>query len=177
VQDHTAPEIVCGEVDENVVYDCAKLPELGCKAIDNCSREVILNVEEYITFDVNAKKCLLVRTLSAMDDCGNETTLEQTFMVTGDCCDKKGEKALEVNVAPNPFRDVCVISFSSVENGRAVLSLFDQNGRPVAELFNANVKDGQEVRVPFAADHVEMGVYQYRLVIGDQTTSGRVIVQ
>ena len=100
------------------------------------------------------------------------------MILIGDCCDKKDDtKSMEVSVAPNPFRDACVIAFRSMEQGQAIITITDLNGRPVSAPIVREVGVDQEVRVPFSAQAVEMGVYQYRVMIGERIATGRLIVQ
>jgi hypothetical protein len=124
------------------------------------------------------KACVLTRTYTATDDCGNSSSIEQTITLIGDCCEKKdGEKSMEVSVTPNPFRTECVIAFRAMEEGRAVITVTDLNGRPVTTPIAQDVYAGHDVRIPFSAHAVEMGVYLYRVMVGERVATGRLIVQ
>ena len=44
-------------------------------------------------------------------------------------------------------------------------------------LHSASLQAQEDTRVPFSAQAVEMGVYQYRVMIGERVATGRLIVQ
>jgi hypothetical protein len=178
VEDNTAPEFECTVAPE-ITADCKEIPaKEECKATDNCGEEVPVMVEDVYGYDEELKMCFITRTYSAADLCGNTAQLVQTIWLNGECCKKEevAGKSMDVSVTPNPFRDACVIAFTSQENATAVMRIFDLNGRPVVDVLNRAVHAGEEVRVPFSAGQVQRGVYQYRLSIGGKEISGRLIV-
>ena len=178
VIDDSAPVFEC-ELESDLVADCKDIPSKGdCQAWDACDESVDVTVEEVYGYDDKQKECHLIRTYTATDDCGNTAQMSQTIHLIGECCEDKGDdKSMEVSVWPNPFRTECVIAFRALEQGRATITITDLNGRPVAMPIVRDVNSGQEVRIPFSASQVEMGVYQYHVIIGDRTASGRLIVQ
>ncbi len=178
VMDNSAPVFECG-AGQDITLDCKELEGyLGCKASDVCDTELDVRVDDVYGYNDELKTCFLNRTYTATDDCGNSTSVEQKITLIGDCCENKGaEKSMEVSVFPNPFRTECVIAFRAVEQGRAVISITDLNGRPVTTPIAQDVNAGQDVRIPFSAQAVEMGVYQYRVMVGERVATGRLIVQ
>ncbi|MBX7129712.1 MAG: T9SS type A sorting domain-containing protein, partial [Flavobacteriales bacterium] len=180
VIDDSAPVFDCDLASE-VIADCKDIPvKTDCQAWDACDASVDVTIEEAYGYDDKSKECYLVRTYTATDDCGNASTMSQTIHLVGECCDHKGKgdkKLMEVSVSPNPFRTECVISFRALEAGRATVTITDLNGRPVSSAITQDVSAGQDVRIPFSAAQVEMGVYQFRVIIGDRTATGRLIVQ
>ncbi|MCX6640029.1 MAG: T9SS type A sorting domain-containing protein [bacterium] len=80
-----------------------------------------------------------------------------------------------VGAYPNPFNPTTTISFTLPDAGSVKLSVFDVNGREVANLVNGYRTAGSH-NVTFDASHLTSGVYIYRLFIGDQTASGKMVL-
>ncbi len=80
VQDTTAP--VFTEVAEDVTVECdQELPAPFAAAEDNCDAEVEISVEGEMIEGECANEYTMVRTYTAMDNCGNVATATQTISV------------------------------------------------------------------------------------------------
>lgn len=81
---------------------------------------------------------------------------------------------------PNPFNPTTTISFSTPTATHALVEVFNSLGRKVATLIDERVAAG-ETSVQFDAgdnENVQLasGVYYYRLVVGDQTESKKMVL-
>jgi immune inhibitor A len=81
---------------------------------------------------------------------------------------------------PNPFNPTTTIRFSTPNAAHARVEVFNSLGRKVANIFDQNVPAG-ETTVLFDAsdgDNVQLasGVYFYRIVIGDQEETKKMVL-
>jgi len=76
---------------------------------------------------------------------------------------------------PNPFNPSTRIKFSLSEESHVSLNVFDVTGKLVAEVLNKDMEVG-EYTVGFKADGLASGVYFYRLKMGDETLSRKMIL-
>ena len=80
---HLPPEFV-DPLPEDVTVPCFDIPAVAdLTAVDGCDASPVVSFEEEI---LGAEECpgtqVLVRTWTAMDACGNATSLSQTITVT-----------------------------------------------------------------------------------------------
>ena len=76
---------------------------------------------------------------------------------------------------PNPFNPSTTIKFSLSEDSFVSLNVYDVTGKLVAEVLNKDMDKG-EYTVGFKADNLASGVYFYRLKMGDETLSRKMIL-
>ncbi|MEJ8803180.1 T9SS-dependent M36 family metallopeptidase [Pontibacter sp. H249] len=77
---------------------------------------------------------------------------------------------------PNPFSENATISFKAKESGYTVLKVYDVTGREVETLFEGAAEKGTAYNYNFKATGRESGVYIYRLVNGNSTRSGTMLL-
>jgi subtilisin-like proprotein convertase family protein len=82
----------------------------------------------------------------------------------------------DILVYPNPFRDHVTFSIDLAQGAEITLHLYDILGKEVATLQEKSRYSGEHKIVLNGAD-LKPGVYIYRAVIGDQTMSGKIIMQ
>ena len=85
-----------------------------------------------------------------------------------------GEFSLAQNY-PNPFNPNTVISYQLPENSEVSLKVFDMLGREVATLVDGRMSAGTH-QVSFNASNLASGMYVYRLVAGDFTSTKTMIL-
>jgi hypothetical protein len=78
-------------------------------------------------------------------------------------------------VYPNPFTSRTSIQFTAVENGRAVVELYDINGAKVRTLFSGHVGQGQVYKVTTGDARLSKGTYIYKIGNGSQRYLGRLV--
>ncbi len=76
---------------------------------------------------------------------------------------------------PNPFDEFTTISFSIPEAAPVSLAVFDVLGRRVATLIDRTMSAGDH-DVRFEPGGLASGVYFYRLEVGEQTLTGRMLL-
>jgi len=85
VDDTTPPTITGVPNDETIECGEQPAPATGVIAIDNCDRDVQVEVEDVINGQTDcASSYTITRIFTATDDCGNESTDSQTITVNGD---------------------------------------------------------------------------------------------
>jgi type IX secretion system substrate protein len=78
-------------------------------------------------------------------------------------------------VYPNPFTTKTNIQFTALENGKARVELFNNAGSKIRTLFSGNVVQGQLYNVSVTEAQLPKGVYVYRIDIGKQIYTDRLI--
>lgn len=84
------------------------------------------------------------------------------------------EKELQINNYPNPFSTITNITFQLPEDAWVRLSVFDALGSELQVLFNKRLNSGEH-QVSFNGGHLANGVYFYRLQIGNQVKTKRMM--
>lgn len=88
------------------------------------------------------------------------------------------DELLEVSVFPNPLRGTATfVIMGAAGNGTTTLELFSVNGVRVGQLFNGTIGEGVEQRVQWDAGSQMKGMYFYRVISGDRTATGKVVVE
>ncbi|MFN7119308.1 MAG: DUF1501 domain-containing protein, partial [Saprospiraceae bacterium] len=83
-------------------------------------------------------------------------------------------EAIEVYNFPNPFQTVTNIVFKMERDHRVRLSIFNTLGSELQVLFDQRLNAGEH-RVPFDGSRLQAGNYFYRLQIGNQVKTRRMI--
>ncbi len=76
---------------------------------------------------------------------------------------------------PNPFNPTTNIKFSILKNGFVSLKVYDMTGKVVSTLVNENMKSGA-YKVDFNASALSSGVYIYKLVTNDFTSTKKMML-
>jgi hypothetical protein len=82
----------------------------------------------------------------------------------------------EINIFPNPAKDIVNISFDMRQTSHVNLKLFDLKGMEVAAIFNGNIEQGQSnVTFSFRELGITPGIYIVQLKSGGSLISKRII--
>jgi hypothetical protein len=77
---------------------------------------------------------------------------------------------------PNPAASAATVQFRAAQAGRAVVQLYNPLGQLVATLYDGTVEDGRAYQLPVAAQRLANGLYECRLVLGEQTLTKRIAI-
>jgi hypothetical protein len=83
----------------------------------------------------------------------------------------------KISVYPNPFRERVNIQFIPATDERAVVSIYSITGALVETLFDGWVNEGEMYKLQFVPSQNNNQVLFYRIAIGNQIQSGRIIQQ
>jgi hypothetical protein len=75
---------------------------------------------------------------------------------------------------PNPFNPATTIRFSVPTSAQTSLNVYDMGGRLVNTLVNGQLEAGNH-QVTWDASGLPSGLYVYRLTVGGQTASGKMM--
>lgn len=81
---------------------------------------------------------------------------------------------IQTKVFPNPFRESATITFQTLHSEKVRLSIFDTLGHEVLVLINKNLNAGAH-QIQFNPSTLAKGAYFYRLQIGNQQKTKRII--
>jgi len=88
--------------------------------------------------------------------------------------------SLDVNVFPNPFKDVTNIQYTLPEAGKVYLMVYNKVGKLVTTLVDENQIAGEHKVVFRASEATGPGVYMYRIIVEGETktmtSSGSIIL-
>jgi len=82
---------------------------------------------------------------------------------------------LELTVFPNPYSEKVTFRFSPNLDGRARIELYNIEGQLIDILFENSVTGGQDYEVNYFRKSANSEIILYRLTIGDQVKTGRLI--
>lgn len=77
---------------------------------------------------------------------------------------------------PNPTSGNSEVVFSTADDTRALIEVYDMNGRKVATLYNEVAKADQEYRLSFDGNKLPNGIYIYRLTTNDETIMSKFMI-
>jgi hypothetical protein len=81
----------------------------------------------------------------------------------------------KLKVYPNPFNEVVNFEFTSASDVNAVLEIHNMLGQKIAVLFDSHVYEGVLNTVKYKPVDVSTGVLIYRLILGEEVRTGRII--
>jgi flagellar hook assembly protein FlgD len=86
---------------------------------------------------------------------------------------------IPLHVFPNPFTDQIDISFSQMQEGQVIVTLYDASGRRVRDLFHGYAR---ELNLPWdgkdnSGKALPGGVYFCRIVTSKRTIFERIVLQ
>ncbi|MBL7977132.1 MAG: T9SS type A sorting domain-containing protein [Bacteroidetes Order II. Incertae sedis bacterium] len=84
-------------------------------------------------------------------------------------------QAVHITTYPNPFNPSTTLSYSLPQEANVRLTMYDVTGREVSVLVNQKQSQGMH-QVMWQASSFASGVYFYKLVIGDQILSGKLML-
>ncbi|GAP70274.1 hypothetical protein BA6E_12488, partial [Bacteroidales bacterium 6E] len=127
--------------------------------------------------------------LNAAENSDASTALGGGSIVIHEVKSNAKAKSLEVEVLagdvadnllkayPNPFAERVFFDMQFVNDGHAVLEIFDMRGAKLSTLFDKSVEAGMIYRLEYAPTDVVPGILIYRLVKDGEVTNGRLIYQ
>jgi hypothetical protein len=81
----------------------------------------------------------------------------------------------ELTVSPNPFNPITTLSFTLPEVTTVTLKVYDLQGNVAATLVDG-LRDAGQHRVTFDGSNLASGVYFYRLLAGNTTLTGKLML-
>jgi parallel beta-helix repeat protein len=83
--------------------------------------------------------------------------------------------ALNSGCYPNPFSTGTTIWYDIPKTGNVKLTVYDLNGRTISTLVDQVLPEGRH-ESEFSADKISPGIYFFRLMTGQQTATGKLMV-
>jgi hypothetical protein len=133
----------------------------------------------------------VVRQWTAIDCSGNSTTCSQIISYEGTNptvntglnlpevltpAIDENERLSDVDVAPNPVRNIAQFSFKTINTATTTLEIFDMSGRKVADVYSGVVEAGNAYQVSFDTEALATGIYMYRFTNGSDVQIKRLII-
>lgn len=133
----------------------------------------------------------IVRQWTATDCSGNSTTCSQIISYEGSnpTIDSGSNlpnivapamdettRVSDVEVSPNPARNIAQFNFKTVNSAPTSLEIFDMSGRKVADVYNGTVEAGNPYQVSFDTEALATGIYMYRFTNGSDVQIKRLII-
>ena len=75
---------------------------------------------------------------------------------------------------PNPFNPVTTISYNIAQSGNVQLAIYNLNGKVIEILVNGHKTPGN-YSITWNGKKESSGLYLYRLIIGDETITGKML--
>ncbi|MBI1266662.1 MAG: T9SS type A sorting domain-containing protein, partial [Cryomorphaceae bacterium] len=168
--DVTAPMIF--NVPEDIELTCGdEIPAAAADIFgaDNCTSNVEITFEEIQTNEFCPYE--IIRTWTAIDDCGNATEGVQVITVTV-------ETPPIVNLIsfPNPFDDKFTVEFSVPSDAKVVACVYDMIGKEVMPIFQGDVDANRLYTFNYGSLNWEAGTYIIMMVVDDQVYHHKMIV-
>ncbi|MCC6839203.1 MAG: T9SS type A sorting domain-containing protein [Flavobacteriales bacterium] len=92
--------------------------------------------------------------------------------------DRSVENGLEVLVFPNPVHDLATFEITgAAADQRATVAVYSATGVLMEEVFSGILQAGIDRQVQWDPGTVAPGMYFYRVISGEKTVTGRIIVQ
>ena len=133
----------------------------------------------------------VVRQWTAIDCSGNSSTCSQIISYEGTnptvytgldlpevvtAAIDENERLSDVDVAPNPVRNIAQFSFKTINTATTTLEIFDMSGRKVADAYSGVVEAGNAYQVSFDTEALATGIYMYRFTNGSDVQIKRLII-
>ena len=88
------------------------------------------------------------------------------------------EDLMEVSVFPNPVSGTATFMITGAsEMETTTVELYSLSGLLMGQVFSGIIPDGMEQRVQWDAGSIAKGMYFYRVVSGERTTTGKLLVE
>ena len=80
-----------------------------------------------------------------------------------------------LKVYPNPFNEAVTFEFTTTRDVDAVLEIHNMLGQKITVLFDARVSEGVTNTVKYKPVEVSTGILIYRLIMGEEVRTGRIL--
>jgi hypothetical protein len=170
IVDSTAPVIYNVPADVTIYCgDDAPVVPTDVYATDNCTAELVVSFEQtqtntFCPFDI-------IRTWTAVDDCGNATVETQVIHVEVEVADD-----VNITAFPNPAAEEFAVKFSTPTDAVVFGAIYDVTGREVQPFFNGKADGGRLYNWSMNAQVFEAGTYNIRMVVNDKVYNERLII-
>jgi hypothetical protein len=170
VVDTTDPEIFNIPADLTIACD-DEIPAAATDIFgtDNCDADVEIEFTEVQTNDFCPYE--IIRTWTAIDNCGNVTEGVQTITVTVD-----GTQQVNLFSFPNPFNDRFHVEFQVPRGAEVVACVLDMTGRNVLDIHKGQVDAQRLYQFDFAGLDWPAGSYIIMLQVDDEVFHHKLIV-
>lgn len=85
-------------------------------------------------------------------------------------------KEIETSVYPNPFKQTTTLSYYLTEPSDVTIKVYDILGKEVTIFIGENKQAGEH-EIIFNGEELKTGIYFYRLIAGNKTASGKMIME
>ena len=109
-----------------------------------------------------------------MDSFGNIDSCQMGVTVGSSGIVDNNQSHLEVSVFPNPLQEATTFEYVSKEPGKTILKIYNHLGIEIEAIVNEHQQGKQQII--WNAKGLSPGIYFYRIKIGDQQTSGKMVV-
>jgi len=133
--------------------------------------------------DLNSREVKNVRT----DWCINITDVEKTgynFLPGETWCEPITKSASlsntvlfekKLRIYPNPFIDKIYFEFTSEEDTKCIIEIFDVSGRNLDVVFNQSIKANQDYRIEYQTDKKIADILFYRIHLNEEIVTGKIL--
>jgi hypothetical protein len=169
--DETLPQLINVPVGTTTITCGDALPAVPSNiyATDNCDADVTVNftqtqTNEFCPYDV-------IRTWTAVDQCGNTVTEQQVIHVTVQVASTP-----HLSAYPNPSKDMMTVEISVPQTALVRSGIYDMTGKLVFPLINGNADGGRFYKFTVDTYNVESGSYYLMLQIGDDVLHEKLMI-